>query len=221
MRAFLTMLLIVIFVDAYAQQKSLTGVYGYLRHGKKVDLSTGRIDVIQLAGDKVKYQLGVNTFRDHYGGKTGIIGIENNRAVHSYRTEFSDTTSICKLIFHFNGDTLTLKQEGSYWDCGFGYGIYADGVYIKIKKEKPALEGWGITVDNDGSDYRVKADKVIFYKDSSLSIPTDYYLVKGDKISTTSLAPSSEQSVYVEYYNSKKVKFTYGWLPIKDLEEIR
>jgi hypothetical protein len=223
MRMFFIIVLTMLCVEVFAQQQSLTGVYGYVRHGKKMDLSTGRIDVIQLSDRKIKYQLNVNTFRDHLGSATGILGVidSNNDNTKLHTIRYIHSYDSCKLTFIFYGDTLRIDQEGDYWDCHFGHGVYADGVYVKAKKAKPILDGWGITVDNNGYDYTVKAEKATFYQDSSLTSPTYSFLIKGDKISSTSLAPQSEKSVYVEYYNSKKVIFTYGWISLSDLEEIR
>lgn len=222
MKMLLIIAILILSTHVYAQGRSLTGVYGYLWHGKKIDLSTGRMDVVQLSEGKIKYQLDVNTYRDHLGSVTGIIGyIDSNNNTKLHSIKYIHSYDSCELAFTFYGDTLRVEQKGSYWDCHFGYGIYADGVYIKVKKAKPRLDGWGITVDNNGYDYTVKAQKAMFYQDSSLTLPTNSYLVKGDKISLTSLAPECNTSVYVEYYNSKKVIFTYGWISFSDLEKIK
>lgn len=43
-----------------------------------------------------------------------------------------DDTTGCTLRFQFDADTLTLTQDGSDADCGFGVSVYAGGTYHRV-----------------------------------------------------------------------------------------
>ena len=52
--------------------------------------------------------------------------------IYIYKGSVEEMSENCKLSFDFKGSLLTVIQEGSDVDCGFGMGIYAGGNY-KLK----------------------------------------------------------------------------------------
>jgi hypothetical protein len=38
----------------------------------------------------------------------------------------------CKLTFTATATGLTVVQDVKFGDCGFGYGVYGDGQYVKV-----------------------------------------------------------------------------------------
>jgi hypothetical protein len=42
----------------------------------------------------------------------------------------------CRLTFTPTATGLTVVQDSKFGDCGFGYGVYADGQYVRIAEAK-------------------------------------------------------------------------------------
>jgi hypothetical protein len=70
---------------------------------------------------------------NHVGGASGEIVLTGQDAVWESR-EFGD---VCRLHFSFGTDALTVTQEGSPEDCGFGQRVYADGAYRRTDRQPP------------------------------------------------------------------------------------
>lgn len=49
-------------------------------------------------------------------------------------------TERCKITLTFLAGKLSVKQDGSDADCGFGHNVYATGTYRKIRSGKPKFE---------------------------------------------------------------------------------
>jgi hypothetical protein len=57
------------------------------------------------------------------------ILIDDNIAVYSPKV-FPD--SVCSIVFQFDKNRVKVTQLGMDFDCGFGHGVYADGIYKRI-----------------------------------------------------------------------------------------
>jgi hypothetical protein len=60
----------------------------------------------------------------------GTIVIKDGKAV--YRT--TEFAGLCELKFNFTIDVVSIIQNGSDIDCGFGHGVYCDGMYLPEKR---------------------------------------------------------------------------------------
>ena len=70
---------------------------------------------------------------NHLGGASGDVALTGRDAVWETQ-EFGGT---CRLHFSFGPDALTVTQEGSPEDCGFGQRVYADGTYRRTSRQPP------------------------------------------------------------------------------------
>jgi hypothetical protein len=80
------------------------------------------------------------------GGAFGIVPLTGRVAVWETR-EWGEP---CGLRFRFGPDELTIEQDGTDVDCGFGGGVHADGRYRRISRKPPAFEPGG-TLTPDAS----------------------------------------------------------------------
>jgi len=69
----------------------------------------------------------------HEGGASGRVALTGQEAVWQSQ-EFGGP---CRLRFTFGPDTLTVAQEGSPFDCGFGDRVFADGTYRRVRRLPP------------------------------------------------------------------------------------
>ncbi|PWY53985.1 hypothetical protein DGG96_19400 [Legionella qingyii] len=64
------------------------------------------------------------------GELSGVANIKGDTAVYS-SSEYGSCTITITFI---KPGMLSVKQDGSDADCGFGHNVYADGTYYKKKK---------------------------------------------------------------------------------------
>jgi hypothetical protein len=69
------------------------------------------------------------------GSASGEAMIEGNVA-----TFVPPDTEKCKITLIFLPGKLSVKQEGSDFECGFGHNVYATGTYRKIRSGKPKFD---------------------------------------------------------------------------------
>ena len=79
------------------------------------------------------------------GGLIQKVLLSDNLAVYSASEEYFEyredyTSAPCHIVFQFRKDTIEVNQLGLDFDCGFGHGVYADGVY-KLMDPKPPVIG--------------------------------------------------------------------------------
>ena len=65
------------------------------------------------------------------GEMSGRMIVESDMGVYTYSDETGLREGPCHLVFHFSQDTVEVRQLGMSFDCGFGYGVYANGLYTR------------------------------------------------------------------------------------------
>ncbi len=65
------------------------------------------------------------------GEMSGRMLISEGMGAYSYVDEVSPREGPCYLVFQFEGDTVEVTQLGMDFHCGFGFGVYAFGVYTR------------------------------------------------------------------------------------------
>lgn len=119
-------------VPPTAQAKSFTGTY-VLGRGQ----FQNRLRVSQLSNKRIWFFL--NAYKEYrsedgeiganMGDTGGTIPFTGNKA------EWKASDGPGKLQFTFTDTTCTIKQIGSDFECGFGHGVDASGVYQKISSK--------------------------------------------------------------------------------------
>jgi hypothetical protein len=124
MRIFpITLLLVAMSVSAQTKKlktDQYQGVYQYEKEGTLV--------IIPQTDDTVVFFLSINV-----DGKTGTmyeqLRIQNGKG--HFCKKFKDTESDCRIDFDLTQKVVRIASVQGSPDCGFGFGIYADGDYIK------------------------------------------------------------------------------------------
>jgi len=85
--------------------------------------------------DNAEFELEVSRGAPSYnsGIAAGRMVLENGR--WSWETREHD--GLCRLVFAFEQRLVRIAQVGDSGDCGFGYGVMADGDYALISHDKP------------------------------------------------------------------------------------
>ncbi len=103
------------------------------------DSLINEVRVQELAGKGIRFELWASgafscvDMGHHEGGASGRVVLTGHDAV--YETQLF--LEPCRLRFSFGPDELTLTQEGSPEDCGFGQRVYADGTYRRTSRQPP------------------------------------------------------------------------------------
>jgi hypothetical protein len=97
--------------------------------------------VQELPGKRIRFELwathstgGACDHPDYtQGGASGRVALTGGVAVWETR-EWGEP---CRLGFSFGPDELTVTQDGSFQDCGFGGNVHADGTYRRTSRQPP------------------------------------------------------------------------------------
>jgi hypothetical protein len=115
--------------------QGVTGTYS----SSAGDPLINEVRVLELAGNRMRFELWASgafscvDMGNHLGGASGTVAFDGRDAVWETRG-FGDR---CRLRFSFGSDELTVLQEGSPADCGFGDRVYADGTYRRTSRQAP------------------------------------------------------------------------------------
>jgi hypothetical protein len=91
--------------------------------------------------DNISFELLCNLGAPSYnsGYTMSTVLMADNLAVFSHNDK-------CSIVLEFREDELKVTQIGRDFDCGFGHGIYADGIYSLVNLKPPM---WGcMRMDN-------------------------------------------------------------------------
>jgi TPR repeat protein len=97
------------------------------------------VAVQERAGKRMQFELWASgafsciDMGNHEGGASGRAVLTGHDALW----ETQEWGGRCRLRFSFGPDALTLTQEGSPPDCGFGDRVYADGTYRRTSRQPP------------------------------------------------------------------------------------
>lgn len=130
--------------EAAARLAPGQGVTGTYRH--RWGASVGDVVFIEeLPGKRIRFELwavritgGPCPDVDHtVGGADGYSALGGRVAVWEMTEWKEEWQGTCRLRFSFGPDEVTVEQDGGYIDCGFGDGVYADGVYLRTSRQPP------------------------------------------------------------------------------------
>jgi hypothetical protein len=88
-------------------------------------------------GDRADFQLelwrGAPSFNE--GSLEGRVVLDDGKG--TFRTGSGDHA--CEIAFAFRGKEAVLATVGTDAGCGFGYGVHADGTYVRTSRNKPVF----------------------------------------------------------------------------------
>lgn len=121
-------------IAASGENAASTGIY-LLKRTKDAGCE---LKILQIGNNGLKFELSCNRGAPSYnsGAAYGTIDIENNVATY-YHQGASDP---CQIQFQFQGTTVVVSQNGTDAACGFGWGVYADGTYSLVTRERPMFK---------------------------------------------------------------------------------
>jgi hypothetical protein len=70
--------------------------------------------------------------------------LSENLAVYSAPEEYfynvqNESVAPCHIVFQFEKNAIKATQLGMDFDCGFGHGVYANGVYKLVDPKPPVI----------------------------------------------------------------------------------
>lgn len=117
----------------------------YKMKGKRVKVGgsifgpvSGKIQVKQIAENKIVMTFYVDKGAPSYnsGSFDDTLSYRDGLATYYFKEMGGD----CKISFRFSKNSVMVHQtEGSYEECGFGYGVVVDGTFKKSSSKLPQL----------------------------------------------------------------------------------
>ena len=124
--------LALLFIGADNPNKSIQGTY-YNKYGKTNKAPFGLLQIHYINKDNYLFYLEVNRGAPGYNSGALYGRLTLNRKSGNSEYLPLDTTDGCKLEFNCDKNKITIKTVTG--DCGFGYGVFADGFYL-LKDDK-------------------------------------------------------------------------------------
>ena len=123
--------------------EEVTGTYRYHWGEPEGNL----VEVQELPGKRLRFELWATHAYSCREMGTGPLGGAGARVALTGRDAVWETQEftgrLCRLRFSFGPDELTVTQDGAPEDCGFGYGVRADGTYRRTKRQPPRFTPGG------------------------------------------------------------------------------
>ena len=119
--------------DSLAHAASVTGSWSWTGHAED---SGGFLSTIQT-GRKVKFQLELQRGAPSYnsGFIEGEFELKGNKGVFFSAVD----NHACEITLIFSPKHVVLSQSSDKDDCGFGYGVYADGKLNLDSRERSKM----------------------------------------------------------------------------------
>jgi hypothetical protein len=142
------------------ETRPLTSKYaGTYSYGK--DIETGRVGTVVVypeTDSTLLFYIELNRGAPSYnmGSLYGRVKMKQNSGVFYTKFEFSETG--CKWAFQFSKTSLAIKTVDGMDECGFGFGVLADGAFKKLSDVIPEY-------------FKDMEPRKIFFRDTS---PEDY-----------------------------------------------
>ncbi|TMI71452.1 MAG: hypothetical protein E6H09_13275 [Bacteroidetes bacterium] len=219
MRSAIFSILFLLICQAGHSQTDYSGVYSFSYKplfdpkGKRPskeeanDGPSGGLSVLLV--DKTHYKFWLDVGKGwpnyHIGYINGIMTITGNRGIFKEKQDYSDSS--CTLYFSFSAKSVSITQQGTDVDCGFGANVYADGTYKKRNARKITVAEFS-DLYFDAPRYNITADKAYVFEDSSGLKSKNQYFVKNDELISVN---ESTGFIYIEHLTSSG-KFIYGWI---------
>ncbi len=220
MKKYLFVLAVLFISNSVAGQVNYSGEYGYSYkpQGKAPkefanEGAQGNLGLLKIDENVYRFWLDINKGWPSYnmGEATGTITIKGDSAV--YDNSYENAKSKCLLHFYFKKDKVVLTADAVSFDCGFGNGVYADGSYMRKKKQPVLNNAWLKKQNFDTEVYKVTAAKAIVYEDEKTTKAKKQYFVKGDEVQNVT---ENDTAIYTEFIAANG-KFIYGWIKKADM----
>jgi hypothetical protein len=103
---------------------------------------SGDWKILNLGKGKLKVACSVTYAYKVRGLLTANTGEAGGEATIKGKTAIfkPEGTTACTITLRFAGKKLSVKQEGSDADCGFGHNVYANGIYRKQSSRPPRFD---------------------------------------------------------------------------------
>ncbi len=122
-------------VPAHAGEPALQpGTYGQYNPGtKKIAVPGNQLVIVRGKGGRLAFSLNAVRGVDvNQGYVAGMLPAPNGRSVVWVQQAEGAN---CKLTFTATAGGLTVVQDAKFGDCGFGYGVFADGQYVRVAED--------------------------------------------------------------------------------------
>lgn len=198
-------------------QKNYSGAYGYSfdpqGNPPKTEADkgpTGKLVLLRMDGNKYRFWLdvGLGWPNYHVGETDGTIILVNDTA--SFDNTFEEATTPCILKFKIEGNSININSFSTSFNCGFGNGVQADGLYTKLAVQPTLNNDWLSKEYYNSPRIIIATSKAELYQDENClhSFVPKKYFNKGENL--LSIA-ETEKSVYTEFIPATG-NLTYGWI---------
>ena len=118
-------------------QTTLAGTYKY--GGKNENSAFGEALIYPNDNRSFSFYLDLNRGAPSFnmGQLYGRAFLQANKTTWLYQNSDTTKNNRCALTFSFDKGNLVIKTLSDKDDCGFGYGVLADGTYRQSKKSIP------------------------------------------------------------------------------------
>lgn len=118
---------------AKSQNDALSGIYSF---GESPEQAGGALYLYPVDDSTYLFYLELGRGAPSYnsGAMVGKLSSDANNMAH-YET--NDGSNQCKLSFLFQDKSVQITSHEEENGCGFGYGVYANGVYTQTSSEVP------------------------------------------------------------------------------------
>ena len=178
--------------------------------------ATGALTLFKIDSAHYKFWLNVNRGYPSYnmGYLDGIAVLKNNVATYKQKQEYADSS--CTMVFTFNKNFISIQQQASDFDCGFGHNVFADGTYHKKQARK--LTNAGLQKQYiDITTCRVVTARAYLFEAGDGIQQKKQYFIAGDTVYSSM---ETDTHAYVEYITASG-KFIYGWLKKTDIKTVK
>jgi len=125
---------ICLFIKIDNSNTPIQGTYSY-RYGKTNDAPFGLLKIHAVKRGQYLFYLEIGKGAPSYDSGAAYGKLTYNERSGNYEYIPKDTIADCKLEFIRNKNKITIKTIAG--DCGFGFGVYADGTYYLKDSKNP------------------------------------------------------------------------------------
>ena len=106
--------------------------FGPLQNGRQ-----GKLTILHNKSGKILFYIYLDGGKpsEHEGELYGECMLKHNKSI--FITQIEDAEKSCSWSMIFSGNTITIKTINDLNECGFGYGVKADGLYRKVSTNRP------------------------------------------------------------------------------------
>ena len=156
-------------IQADNTKKLLTSKYhGIYSYGKDVEKSRiGTIFIYPETDSTILFYIDLNRGAPSYnmGSRYGQLRINNGSG--TFYTKLNSSDKGCKLTFLFSKKILTIKTADEQGECGFGYAVFADGIF---KRTTNKMHDYFEDMEGKKIYFKKQSQKTIIRNDKCLDV---------------------------------------------------